>query len=250
MNENRFNSYKENEIECWKNRLVFSTHGGKYPQWKTNVLNYLKYIKLSFSEINSASSLYTFVKNQAAQYATWAIENCTNAKYGEELKNHFVGCFGEIFAFVFFTHVKSVMINTTNNKYERYDFNHVCPRLIGEKDSGIDLTCTIDHFDKCYDGAIQVKFWNMFSDKMITYTEVGSNAFCDAVINHFINHDENKNIVIFWLGTDKKVSTALKESQLYNKLIFIDQNILDNTINLQMPSFWKELNKFIEYLTK
>ena len=51
------------------------------------MLNYLKHVKLSFNEINSASSLYTFVKNQSVQYATWAIENGTNAKYGEDLKN-------------------------------------------------------------------------------------------------------------------------------------------------------------------
>ena len=63
------------------------------------------------------------------------------------------------------TNNKEMFINM-ELKIKRLTEDAILPIRAHKGDAGIDLTCTIDHFDKCYDGAIQVKFWNMFSDKI------------------------------------------------------------------------------------
>ena len=128
--------------------------------------------------------------------------------------------------------------NIKNGKLERYDFKHICPRLLKEQDFGIDLTGMLSYNNKYYPVALQVKFWNPMINNPIT-NEIAQKAHSDAICNNFINQNDNKNIVICWLGNTKKVSKYLTlNDKLYEHIIFIDMHVLDNCINDNMPNFW------------
>ena len=118
--------------------------------------------------------------------------------------------------------------NIKNGKLERYDFKHICPRLLKEQDFGIDLTGMLSYNNKYYPVALQVKFWNPMTDNPIT-NEIAQKAHSDAICNNFINQNDNKNIVICWLGNTKKVSKYLT---LNDKLY--EQDVRDCRIQLNL----------------
>ena len=125
----------------------------------------------------------------------------------------------------------------------------MCPRLIDEKDYGVDLTGTVSNGDKCKDCVFQVKFWNPYNEKIeLTYTTL-CKTYVDGDKNKFFNHDDNENIVVCWLSaTNKMISTELRDSHLFDNLIFIDKKVLNDNINKQIPRFWdiffESINQF------
>ena len=99
--------------------------------------------------------------------------------------------------------------------------------------------------NKSYECALQVKFWNPFNkDFEMTY-DILSRVFTDAILNDFIDKNENGNIFVCWLNDDKNISKALRHSPIWDYIIFIGKKELNDNINGKFPEFW---NIFIEKL--
>ena len=74
----------------------------------------------------------------------------------------------------------------------------------------------------------------------MTY-DILSRVFTDAILNDFINKNENGNIFVCWLNDDKNVSKALRQSPIWDYIIFIGKKELNDNINGKFPEFWNIL---------
>ena len=104
-----------------------------------------------------------------------------------------------------------------------------------------------DKINEVYNVTISLKNKSMVNvfleDLKNNYKDIGSFIMEDSFSNKkwitLINQNDNKNIVICWLGNTKKVSKYLTlNDKLYEHIIFIDMHVLDNCINDNMPNFW------------
>ena len=190
---------------------------------------------------------FSFDKKRNGIIATGTNGNSIFLPFACEENGRYDEALGEFFFTVLMQNVKTILIKNINtNKLERFDFDYVCPRLVNEIDYGVDLTGMVSRNNSWYNCAIQVKFWNPFTDNMITNTIV-SGVDSDACRNHFINPEDNYNIFICWLGTDKNVSRYLKANKLlYKHLVFIDMDVLNINVNNKLPQFWIILNDNIK----
>ncbi len=242
MNTNRYNQYISNKNNIWNERFTFMGLNGNTPHYKTTIVEFEKETNTlsNIPVLTSVHKLYNEIKKTANIYKIWCK---TKDNYSDivldNIENFFIGALGEYFFTYYLNDVKCVLIKDKNtNIYNRFDFYDVCPRLIGEEDFGVDLTGIVSYKNKSYDCAFQVKFWNPYINNMFT-NEIASGVFTDAVTQHFINIDDTNNIFVCWLGDTKNVSLYLqKNKSLYKYIQFIDMNVLNNTINNQMPIFW------------
>lgn len=249
-NIQRFNDYISNYNQTW---LIRFTWNGLFNDSPQNAISIIKFAKETniFDNIptfKNVKDFYKYIKKTANEYVSWCkTKDIYTDDECKDLNNFFTGALGEFFFTVFMQNVKTLLIKNINtNKLERFDFDYVCPRLVNEIDYGVDLTGMVSRNNSWYNCAIQVKFWNPFTDNMITNTIV-SGVDSDACRNHFINPEDNYNIFICWLGTDKNVSRYLKANKLlYKHLVFIDMDVLNINVNNKLPQFWMILNDNIK----
>lgn len=240
MNKDRFIKFQSSVENTWIKRMTWN---GLYnnESWSTiNVTKFLKEVKpfegTTFSNIND---FWKFINNIKIDYVKWCqdIEGLDDKEI-EALQKFFIGCIGEYFFVTLFKEQNTLFIN---NKLYRFDY--VCPRLDDEKDYGVDLTGVVSNSteNKSYKCALQVKFWNPFNkDFEMTY-DILSRVFTDAILNDFIDKNENGNIFVCWLNDDKNVSKALRQSPIWDHIIFIGKKELNDNINGKFPEFWNIL---------
>ena len=244
--KDRYESYKADSYNIWLERFTWNGLHNDSPQNKVSIVNFEKQTHAfkNMQVMSNAKSFYKEISKIATKYVEWA---CTKSVYNDmekqDLRNFFIGAIGEYFFTILLQDVNCMLIpNQITNKVERYDFDNVCPRLRKENDYGIDLTGMVSIANTYYSCAIQVKFWNPETDTLITNT-IASGAFTDALLNNFIDVEQGKNVVVCWLGDTRHVSHYLTDNRkLYKHILFIDKNVLDNSVNDKMPQFWSNLH--------
>lgn len=241
-NIDRYNTYINNYKQTWLARFTWNGLYGYTPKNKISIVNFQKQTNaLDNINASNANELFKQTTNIANLYVNWCK---TKGNYNDEeitdLYNFFVGAIGEYFFNYLLNIVKCMLVpNLNTGKLERFDFDNICPRLIDEEDYGVDLTGMVTNEGKYYPCALQVKFWNPFSDTPFT-NKIAQSVHSDAILNDFINSADKNNIIICWLGQTNNVSQYLKANQkLYKHIVFIDMKALDNSINNVMPNFWK-----------
>lgn len=246
MNFERYQSFKSSEN--WSSRMIWT---GLYNNERRADLNVLKFLKdlspFKDASPNDVNGFWKLVKKISNEYRNWCLnkDEALEEAELEALSYHFIGCIGEYFFYKLFEKHNTLFID---NKL--YSFNYVCPRLEGEKDYGVDLTGVVS--DNCSpenkECALQVKFWNPYSkDFQMTY-DCLSRVYTDAVLNGFIDHEQDKNIFVCWLNDDSQVSKALRTSPLFDKVVFIGKKALDININKKHPEFWKQFTEDLNLL--
>lgn len=243
--QERYKQYVTNSYDTWLDRFTWNGLYNDMPQNAISIVNFEKQTH-SFQNMpvmDSANSFYKVVSKMAQKYVDWCK---TKDTYNEEecgdLRNFFMGCVGEYFFMVLLQDVKCLLIKNNAGNLERFDFDNVCPRLVGEDDYGVDLTGMVSRKNDYYNCAIQVKFWNPYIDTMFT-NKIAAGVHSDAICNGFIDNEQNKNLVVCWLGDTRRVSKYLKANQkLYKHIVFIDKDALDKSINHTMPQFWMNLH--------
>ena len=244
MNKDRFNCFKQNE--SWFERFTWN---GLYNNSSRPDLNILKYLHQEnpFTGIitNNINNFWKIVNKLGDAYSKWCskIDSGLNDEEKDALRLFFIGCIGEFFFYKLFEKQNTLFING-----KLFHFNYVCPRLSGEKDYGVDLTGNVStNGAESWDCALQVKFWNPYNGNFEMTYDILSRVYTDAIINNFINKDDDTNIFVCWLNDDNQVSKALRNSPIWNKITFIGKKVLNDNINNQIPEFW---NMFIEDINK
>lgn len=247
LNEQRYDSYIQNKSIVWSNKFIWNGIDGRSPKCAISIINYAKETgALDNILVNKANDMYNVIDRLSNDYCQWIIGK--DQSYTSEelncLRYFFIGSLGEFFFTHYINEVKCMLIKkkSTDKCVERYDFKYVCPRLNNETDFGVDLTGMVSNRDKYYPCVLQVKFWNPYNHRNIT-NAIAQSAHSDGICNGFINDDDDKNIVICWLGNTSNVSKWLEENKkLYSHIIYIDSIALNYSINEKMPDFWKSLN--------
>lgn len=250
-NKDRYTKFKADEIAIWKNRFIFRSSTNDMAFNSISLVKYLSEQKpfASCTTIRNVNDFWKLVQKSANDYREWCynINPDLSDKTLGELKYFFIGCIGEYFFCKLFE-IKNTLYIKQNKKI--YTFSYVCPRLIDEKDYGVDLTGTVaTNENKCWDCAFQVKFWNPYcKDFEMTYG-ILSKTSTDAIWNDFIDKNDKENIFVCWLNnTDTCVSKALRKSPIWDNLVFIDKKVLNDNINNKVPQIWdiffESINQF------
>lgn len=246
-----FEIYKTDPVNVWNERLTYFGLDGRSPKYKSNIPRFLKKSKNVIEGIISVSSVEDFRKNVEKTfiaYQDFVLRLEGNVEDINDLKNFYVGAFGEILAFAVLETLGTLNVRLSNtNKWSPYKFYNVSP-ILG-KDFGADGTCYYDNNGKTTKCVVQVKFWNPYGNSMLVVRDAQA-ARDVGTLFHYINGDEDRNVLFFWLGNDKRVSPMLKDfKELYKKLIFIDLETLQKSIDT-FPSFWNtSLKNFIQSIT-
>ena len=242
MNKERYNQFSTNP--SWFERFTWN---GIFNNSSRPDLNVLKFIKnenpFKVIKTNNVNNFWKIINKIGEKYSNWcaSIDMGLNEEEKNALKLFFIGCIGEYFFFKLFENHNTLLIN---NKL--YTFSYVCPRLNGETDYGVDLTGNVSsNTNESWDCVFQVKFWNPYNGNFQMTYDILSRVYTDAIINDFIDKNNNETIFVCWLNDDNQVSKALRNSPIWHKITFIGKKELNNNINNQVPEFW---NMFIEDL--
>ena len=238
VSENNFSYYERNSQLVWKNRFTWTGLYGTEKAWSISIEKFFKENSHIYDpNIKSSSDFQKWTFSIASRYVEWCSNNYEVSLSDDEkadLRNFFVGALGEYFFINILNEFKKFVINK-----KWVSFNCSTPLLPSTPDFGIDGTCITSYDDKQVSAAIQVKFWHEYSSFKITMS-IAQKAYGQAVLDGIIEPTEYKNIVICWLGTDKKVSRYLKENKkLMAHIVFFDGKVLDDNINNKDCYFWK-----------
>lgn len=240
--EDRYKIFKENETKTWESKFVWGGLYGNAPKPSIGIakFNAKTHLLSEFNGIISTSAFYKKAQSIASKYIKWVKgedDIYTDMEYAD-MYNFFIGSMGEFFFTYVLDDVKCFYLSNGGSAI-RYDFNYVAPLLIGEKDFGIDLTGVVN--DK--NCVIQVKYWNPYSDAMLT-TDILQKAYAEGVLNEHIIPNEKENVVICWLGDDSKISSHLRDNtKLKDHIIFIDRKALAKNVDNRNTTFWSNLEK-------
>ena len=243
----RYNQYLNNIKDTWLHRFTWNGLNNDLPQNSISIVNFIKETDI-FSNVkfpNNAKGFFNLIKKTVVnKYIDWCLtKNNYNEDEQENLRKFFLGCMGEYFFYVFLKEVKTILIKNENTQYlEQYFFNNVCPRFTNDMDYGVDFTGTVDHNNDSYNVVFQVKFWDPeYNPRKFSY-DTASNVFTDAILSNYIDL-KHANIFVCWLSDINKVSKYLKDYKLlYQRIKFIDKDVLDKTINNKLPTFWNILH--------
>lgn len=243
--QQRFANYANNIKDNWLDRFTWKGLYGDTPKNSISIVNFAKQTNAfeNIEDFYNANDFHRIVVKLSKLYIKW-IQAKDNSYSDEELinlKNFFLGAIGEYFFMILLDTLKRFIITGKDGKLQLFDFNYIAPRLKNELDYGVDLTGVISHGMSTSKCAIQVKFWDPNIDTPIT-NKIAQSIHSDAICNNFIDNNENDNIVICWLGDTKNVSKYLYANKaLYKHIVFIDNKVLDDSINNQNIIFWQHL---------
>ena len=235
----RYNTFKSNESKTWENKLVWAGLYGNAPKVSISISRFNKETHLldEFKGVDCVDDFYKKAKSLADKYVKWVknYDDIYNNTEYHDMLNFFIGGMGEFF-FTYLLNEGRLLIEK-NGRIKVYDFDYVAPLLPGEKDFGIDLTGVVDGRN-C---VMQVKFWNPFSDEVLT-TDILQKAYAEGVLNEHINPTEKENVVICWLGNEEKISAHLRDNKkLQEHIIFVDKKVLSRSADKKNPVFWESL---------
>ena len=197
---------------------------------------------------NNTMDYYKQMKKLAEQYANWCA--LKNPKLTDEEKEylmfHFVGFIGEFFFVTLFEIKNQLIVRTKNMTYTFYD---VCPLDAVSEDFGVDLTgrVTKSNSSESADCVFQVKFWHPFSKKKIDMG-ICMKLWGQATLEEMINHNDNDNLFICWLGDITNVSMWVNRYEKLSKhIVYIDKQVLKDNVDND-PIFWEKFAEKIEKL--
>lgn len=242
----RYDIFEKNENEAWENKLVWGGLYGNAPKVSISISRFNKETHLlsEFKGVDCVDDFYKKAKSLAKKYIKWVkdYDNIYNDIEYHDMENFFIGGMGEFF-FTCLLNEGRLLIEK-NGRIKVYDFDYVAPLLPGEKDFGIDLTGVVDGRN-C---VMQVKFWNPFSDEILT-TDILQKAYAEGVLNEHINPTEKENVVICWLGNEEKISVHLRDNKkLQEHIIFVDKKALSLSADKKNPVFWENLTSKLSTL--
>lgn len=249
--EKDYKRYKSNFNKIWLDRFTWKGIHGKYPANSITINRFFKDNNIMFDNtIISTDSYVKWVRSLSKDYSKWCSENYDLKLNEGEIRNiecFFVGALWEYFIVVYLNSLGTAGTIAINKK--AYNIEHALPLMEKEADYGIDGTCIVTKKSEDSISAVwQAKCWDEYGGFKIDCT-IAEKAFAQGIIEDRISKDENNNIIIFWLGSEKGVSQWLKDYKgLYKHLIFIGKKELDNNINNQKKRFWEitlndEINK-------
>lgn len=168
--------------------------------------------------------------------------------------NNIKGIIFEIFAMLFLNYFSTLDIIEKNNKIaQRYTFK--CCMPIAEEyseDYGIDLICRSTSISgESKNAVIQVKYRSDKDTKEIS-SDLIDKLYAQGIYNEYIESFNknseiiNKQIILFTNADFAKYRPTFEKHPIYNHLLIIDYNTINNTINNQ--DFWLYFKKYIANL--
>ena len=204
------------------------------------------------NQIDSIQSIEDFnkmVQDKSTQFATWAVNQQFNRESEKTNEKWFKGILGEYF---YIENIEDLMKQIWSNDGRNYAFEHVVPasfyrltshtRIEFGGDYGVDAIGINRNDEVC---VAQIKCWNIFSDKRITYSDVVSNMYADAIEREWIYHKQKEPMFILWLGKIKNISKPLRDNEcpMYNKVHYFGYEDL-KIIHEGYPRFFDNDNHF------
>lgn len=177
-----------------------------------------------------------FIKKAQKDYYKFAVSFAPRyTTKQEDIETWFRGIIGEIFI-VRLLLPNFAVISEKNNKSILNKFLYPTPatNLSGDITShefGTDCIALGPNNKIC---AIQIKFWALFTNQKITYGDVISHLYTDAVCNEYIGPTEPDSMWVFWTGVkNKDVSQWINESPCgkRNMVNYVDRKDIDLTLN-------------------
>lgn len=199
--------------------------------------------------IQNIINFNTFVQKYSELFGKWALTCSSNRESQISNEMWFKGIIGEYF---YIENIDDLMKQVWSNNGKNYAFDCVVPasfyrltqktRIEFGEDFGVDAI-GINRNNEV--SVAQIKNWNIFSNKLITYGDVVSNMFTDGVCRKWIEFDQNESMFVFWLGKIKNISKPLNNLNcpLYNKVKYFGFDDL-NIIHNGYPQFFATHNHF------
>lgn len=210
----------------------------------------------AFLDLNITNStigvVSRFIEKTQKAYSCFVIQN--GARFSdrvEEIETWYRGIIGEIVITSMILPNYS-LTQIENGKAQVIKFLYPVPATnIGEvkdEEFGTDCVAIGPSGKPC---AIQIKFWNLFTHEKITYGDVISHLYSDAVCNEYVGHRDQASLYIIWTGTkEKDVSTWIKKcpQTKYDMIRYIDKKDLDLSLqqNLNFQLIFKTI--FLKYI--
>lgn len=198
---------------------------------------------------DSIDYLINFVDNMSDNYIEWCKKKGDDYErdYGA-LKRNFKGSFGELFAYYTLNYNCGVVVySKPGEDYDSvlYDFSDVFPDPY--EDFGVDFIGNSYVKNKKTRCAIQVKFWNPYSEeskKAITLSYI-QGVFGQACAENHIEQSDEKNVIFFTTLFEKCIFEKIKKNKLIEKHVLI---IGKESLQLRLGSnikFWEDFKKFV-----
>lgn len=164
----------------------------------------------------------------------------------EKIMSWYRGIVGELFIVSMLLPNYSV-IYTNDGKANSFKFLYPVPATniaeVVDEEFGTDCVAVGPNGKPC---AIQIKFWNLFTNEKITYGDVISHLYADAVCNEYIGHRDSESMFIIWTGCkDKDISLWINKcpQAKWNMVRYIDRNDMNLTIrkNQNFSIIWRSI---------
>lgn len=187
------------------------------------------YFMLGSVDVNGINK---FIKKAQKDYYKFAVAFANRYENNqEEIETWFRGIIGEIFIVRLLLPNFSI-VNEKDGKSILNKFLYPVPAtnlgaVVSNYEFGTDCVALAPNGKIC---AIQIKFWDLFTNQKITYGDVVSHLYTDAVCNEYIGHNDQSSMWIFWTGTKKTdVSLWLKKSPCGQKKMveYVDRLDID-----------------------
>lgn len=200
-------------------------------------------------QIQSIVDFNTFVQTEAEKFAKWAIQQSGNREIEVVNINWFKGILGEYF---YIENIEDLMKQIWSTDGNNYAFEHVVPasfyrltkktRLEFGEDFGTDAI-GINRKDNT--AIAQIKCWNIFSNKLITFGDIVSNMFMDGIVRGWIKPEQEESMFVLWLGKIKNISQPLNNMfcPAYGKVQYFGFDELQ-IIHQGYPRFFDNSNHF------
>jgi len=200
-------------------------------------------------QIQTIVDFNTFVQTEAENFAKWAIQQLGNRETEITNINWFKGILGEYF---YIENIEDLMKQIWSTDGNNYAFEHVVPasfyrltkktRLEFGEDFGTDAI-GINRKDNT--AIAQIKCWNIFSNKLITFGDIVSNMFMDGIVRGWIKPDQEESMFVLWLGKIKNISQPLNNMfcPAYGKVQYFGFDELQ-IIHQGYPRFFDNSNHF------
>lgn len=196
------------------------------------------YVGFRIEDIND------FIKRTQKEYYNFCCSNGLRYKNQEdEIIHWYRGIIGEWFIVRILLKEFS-QVSITDHKTSLYKFSYPIPsQLISKEKYEFGTDCiAIGPNNKPV--VFQIKFWHLYTDQKITYSDIIANLHNDATENEYIELHQPESMWIVWTGLkEKDVSMWIKKTPNYkhNMIKYIDRNDMNRVIenNANMQSMWK-----------
>lgn len=191
-----------------------------------------------------------FIKKTRKDYFKFCCKNGLRYKNREEdIVNWYRGIIGEWFIVRILLKFFS-LISVEKHTTPLYKFTCPIPsQLISKEKYEFGTDCiAIGPNNKPV--VFQIKFWNLYTDQKITYSDILANLYTDSIENEYIEIHQPESMWIVWTGLkEKDVSMWIEKTPMFkHKMVkYIDRNDMNRVIenNSNLITLWnEEINKW------